>query len=191
MTANSSSSPSKPEADVKPEADARTAKPKAGARAAKPRAGPKERRSASLRRGRLLVLQVLYETDMTAHDWRVSLAHHAETMHGSAISVAFAERLLAGVLAEREALDAEIVRFAPAYPVAQLAVVDRNILRLALYELRQEPDTPRKVVINEAVELAKTFGGDTSPRFVNGVLGAVTESDLATSDAEASHAVGE
>ena len=94
-------------------------------------------------------------------------------------------------------MDVDIARFAPDYPVDQLAVVDRNILRLALYELRHEPGTPLKVVINEAVELAKTYGGDASPRFINGVLGAVAESDLvisdaeATSDAEASRTVGE
>jgi N utilization substance protein B len=181
MTANSSSPSSKPDAGLK------RAKPKA----ATPKVEAKERRTVSLHRGRLLVLQVLYETDVTAHDWRVSLAHHAESMHSSAASRAFAEHLLGGVLAERDALDAEIVRFAPAFPVAQLAVVDRNILRLAMYELRQEPDTPWKVVINEAVELAKTYGGDATPRFVNGVLGAVIESDLVTSDAEASQAVGE
>ena len=171
-----------------PEAESEEALPKADARG---------RRGGTEQRGRLLALQVLYEADMTTHDWRPSLAHHVEAVRGSAASAAFAERLVAGVLDERRALDVDIARFAPDYPVDQLAVVDRNILRLALYELRHEPGTPLKVVINEAVELAKTYGGDASPRFINGVLGAVAESDLvisdaeATSDAEASRTVGE
>jgi N utilization substance protein B len=65
-----------------------------------------------------------------------------------------------------------IAKYAPEWPVDQLAVIDRNILRMALYELQYNEDVPIKVAINEAVELAKIFGSDTSPRFVNGVLGA-------------------
>lgn len=147
---------------------------------------PKQRRPASLHRGRMLALQVLYETDMTDHDWRASLGHHAETLRSSLTSKVFAERLVTGVLTERLSLDAEVARFAPTYPVNQLALVDRNILRIAIYEIRREPDTPLRVVIDEAVELAKTYGGETSSPFVNGVLGAVAEAHLRTSDAQAS-----
>ena len=69
-----------------------------------------------------------------------------------------------------------IQKFAPAWPVSQIAVIDRNVLRIALFELSGEVDTPPKVAINEAVDLAKTFGSDSSSRFVNGVLGsAVTD----------------
>lgn len=84
--------------------------------------------------------------------------------------------LVAGVLSYRERIDSLIHRFAPEWPVEQLAIVDRSILRLALYELgAHEHEAPPKVIINEAVELAKLFGGDSSPRFVNGVLGAAFE----------------
>ncbi|MGL4650253.1 MAG: transcription antitermination factor NusB, partial [Caldilineaceae bacterium] len=81
--------------------------------------------------------------------------------------------LVAGVMTYRAPINDLIHRFAPEWPVDQLALVDRNILRLALFELgSSSSDTPPKVVIDEAVELAKIFGGDSSPRFVNGVLGA-------------------
>ncbi len=149
----------------------------------------KERPAPSQHRGRALALQVLYETDMTGHDWQQSLAHHAEAMRAAPASVALADRLVAGVTANREALDERLMAYAPNYPVAQLAVVDRNVLRLALYELEYEVGTPIKVVINEAVELAKTYGGEASPRFVNGVLGSVVdESELESPGAQASSA---
>ncbi|OQA47637.1 MAG: hypothetical protein BWY52_00036 [Chloroflexi bacterium ADurb.Bin325] len=72
----------------------------------------------------------------------------------------------------REALDALIHKYAPAWPVQQIAVIDRNVLRIAIYELSGATGTPPKVAINEAVDLAKLFGSDNSSRFVNGVLGA-------------------
>ena len=70
-----------------------------------------------------------------------------------------------------EGLDYVITRYAPAWPVNQLSVIDRNILRLSLFELIYTPRTPKKTAINEAVELAKIFGSESSARFVNGVLG--------------------
>jgi N utilization substance protein B len=85
----------------------------------------------------------------------------------------FAWDLVEGVLANRATLDAEIERFAPEWPVAQLAPIDRNILRIALFELRYQPETPAAAVIDEAVELAKDFGSEASPKFVNGVLASV------------------
>ena len=129
------------------------------------------------RRGRILALQVLYESDLTEHSWRHALAHQACVMRFSKQALPYAERWVDGLLAHQAEMDTLISRFAPAWPVEQLAVVDRNVLRLALYELRYERDTPAKVVINEAVELAKTYGSETSPRFVNGVLGAALEEE--------------
>ncbi len=82
----------------------------------------------------------------------------------------FAENLLTGVSKSRLGLDNVITRYAPAWPVGQLSVVDRNILRIALFELIYTPMTPRKTAINEAVELAKRFGARQSPQFVNGIL---------------------
>ena len=83
----------------------------------------------------------------------------------------FAQTLLTGVSKSRTGLDNVITRYAPAWPVSQLPIVDRNILRIALFELIYTPGTPRKTAINEAVELAKIFGSESSARFVNGVLG--------------------
>ena len=86
-------------------------------------------------------------------------------------SIGFAQELLRGVSQSRLGLDNVITRYAPAWPVSQLSVIDRNILRIALFELIYTPGTPRKTAINEAVELAKIFGSESSARFINGVLG--------------------
>ena len=86
-------------------------------------------------------------------------------------SIGFARELLDGVSKSRLGLDNVITRYAPAWPVSQLSVIDRNILRIALFELIYTPGTPRKTAINEAVELAKIFGSESSARFINGVLG--------------------
>jgi len=83
----------------------------------------------------------------------------------------FAQNLLTGVAKSRLGLDNVITRYAPAWPVSQLSVIDRNILRIALFELIYTPSTPIRTAINEAVELAKIFGSGSSARFVNGVLG--------------------
>ena len=139
----------------------------------KPRQGP--RSSTPHRRGRVLALQVLYEADITGHPWREALRSHADAVEASASVVRFAEACIEGVLAARDELDGIVVEHAPMWPVEQLSVVDRNLLRLALYELRPDSTTPPKVAINEAIELAKEFGGGASSRFVNGVLGAALE----------------
>ena len=148
---------------------------------AKPTEAPRTKPGGAQHRTRVLALRVLYEWDVTRHDWRTSLARQSEMTRWSAQSAPFAERRLEGVLGSLPELDAAIARFAPAWPVEQLAVVDRNVLRLALYELWRE-DTPERVVINEAVELAKTYGGEASPRFINGVLGSAAASASAASD---------
>ncbi len=88
-------------------------------------------------------------------------------------AVTFANWLFYGVAEKRVSLDEVTQRYAPARPVGQLASVDRNILRIALFELLHNPDTPRKTAINEAVELAKAFGSESSAKFINGVLGSV------------------
>lgn len=126
---------------------------------------------------RRIALQGLFEIDVTNHapgtvvDWR--LADNELDAEG----VQFLRWLISGVVKNLQALNAVIAKFAPEWPVEQLAVIDRNILRLSLFEIGSaESDTPPKVVINEAVELAKTFGGDSSPRFINGVLGAALDS---------------
>ncbi len=124
------------------------------------------------RRARRAALQVLYEIDSVGHPPGEVLESRIQELELGDEGVRFLRWLVTGVLANQAKLDAMIGKYAPEWPVEQLAVVDRNILRLALFELGSaEADAPPKVVINEAVELAKTFGSDSSPRFINGVLG--------------------
>lgn len=121
---------------------------------------------------RAVALQALFEIDSVNHPADRVLSDRLDEEQVTDEGAAFARELVLGVLAEKTELDALIAQFAPDWPVDQLAIIDRNVLRLALYELRNMSDVPVKVAINEAVELAKTYGSDSAPRFVNGVLGA-------------------
>ena len=129
---------------------------------------------ADRRVARQLALEVLYEWDTVGHDPRVALGRRAEDCNIGPGSEAFefAEQLVDLVTGDADRLDALIVSKAKSWPLDQMATVDRNILRLALSEITGQ-ETPAKVAINEAVELAKAFGGERSGRFVNGVLGGV------------------
>ncbi len=124
------------------------------------------------RQARTVALQVLFEVDSVNHSPAEAFQHRLEEEYLPPEGIEFARGLIEGTLAHRASLDSTISRFAPEWPVHQLAIVDRNVLRIALYELEFVADVPSKVAINEAVELAKIFGSDSSPRFVNGVLGA-------------------
>ncbi len=123
------------------------------------------------RQARISALQALYEVDTTAHHAGEVLEHRLEDAPLPPEGEEFLRTLVTGVLRHRDQLDFLIHKYAPAWPVSQIAVVDRNILRIALYELSGASGTPPKVAINEAVDLAKMFGSDNSSRFVNGVLG--------------------
>ena len=125
------------------------------------------------RHARIVALQVLYETDLVWHDRSGVLERRAREDSMTPDAADFAEELIAGVFDNREEIDKIIAAFAPSWPIDQMAVVDRNILRIAIFEIMPEGETPPKVAINEAVELAKVFGSDSSPRFINGVLGSV------------------
>jgi N utilization substance protein B len=114
---------------------------------------------------------VLFEVDTAQHHPDVSLRNRLEDTPLPEPGVAFAQAVLKGTLQYLSSLDVIIQRIAPEWPIEQMAPVDRNILRLAAYEILYEHDTPPKVAINEAVEIAKLFGSDSSSRFVNGVLG--------------------
>jgi N utilization substance protein B len=128
---------------------------------------------------RICALQALYELDTTHHEAGDVIAYRLQDNPLPPEGEAFLRALIAGVHKRQEELDARIQRYAPAWPVSQIAVVDRNILRIALLELTGITGTPQKVAINEAVDLAKMFGSESSPRFVNGVLGsAVAERTL-------------
>ena len=125
------------------------------------------------RQARVTALQSLYEYDTAQHDPDAVLRRHAEERHLDPRVVVFAEDLLAGVRAHEAELDALIQTSAPEWPIAQMSRIDKNILRLAIYEIRYNKAVPARAAINEAVELAKHYGSETSSRFVNGVLGAI------------------
>jgi N utilization substance protein B len=122
---------------------------------------------------RTLALQVLYEADVASHPAADVLARYMDDLSLPQPVRRYVERLVTGVIEDRERIDRDIGAAAPAFPVEQLPAVDRNILRIAIYELTREQDVPMKAAINEAVELAKRFGGENSSRFVNGVLGTI------------------
>ena len=127
--------------------------------------------------GRIIALQTLYEREFR-HDAGDStadvadiLARNIQRYKAMVDDQAFIKRLVIGVDAESSDLDSILQPLAPEWPVDQIARMDRTILHIGLWELKNGNDVPPKVVINEAVELAKAFGGDNSSKFVNGVLG--------------------
>ncbi len=125
------------------------------------------------RKARMAALQSLFAADIKESLEESCLAWLTEEDSLSDETATFAGLLIQGVEGYRSDLDHITQRYAPAWPVDQLALVDRNILRIALFELLHHPDTPKKTAIDEAVELAKAFGSESSARFVNGVLGSV------------------
>ena len=147
------------------------------------------------RQGRVLALQILYEVDLTDHGLaetlertladedelsRVLAEDEEIPLDQAAVANTRAlrehvEQLVTGAFAARAETDRLIEAAAPAYPIGRVPAIDRNVLRLAVYELLHEARVPSKVAINEAVELAKRFGGDSSGRFVNGVLGTIVD----------------
>ena len=126
------------------------------------------------RKARSIALQALYEIDSVQHDPEEILAHLQADADLSEENFSFARELVEGVLRYKDKLDAQIYRYAPAWPIEQIAFIDRNILRLAIFEILIDNKIPVKAAIKEAVELAKNFGGDSSSKFINGVLGAIS-----------------
>ena len=126
------------------------------------------------RKARSIALQALYEIDSVQHDPEETLKHLQAEAGLSEESIGFARELVEGVVKYKEKLDAQIHRYASAWPIAQIAIIDRNILRLAIFEILLDNKIPVKVAINEAVELAKNFGSESSSKFINGVLGAIS-----------------
>ena len=125
------------------------------------------------RRGRTAAFQALYEADTSRHTSPEALERIVAREQLSPETAGFAQDLIQGVLAQQDEIDKMIARTATAWPVEQLSAVDRNILRLAIREMLGDNGSPVAVAINEAVELAKRFGSDTSAKFVNGVLGSI------------------
>jgi N utilization substance protein B len=140
-----------------------------------PRARSKEDASLRKHQARVLALQVLYEIDMTQHSMEDVLPRTLEEQEATPPIAQHVKRLVDGVLANIAVIDEHIGIAAPAFPVDQLPLVDRNVLRIATYELMLEPAVPPKAAINEAVEISKRFGGPNSSRFVNGALRTILE----------------
>lgn len=132
---------------------------------------------------RIIALQALYEIDCVSHPPALVLYQCLSENELPDVHAAFARQLVEGVLQHREVLDEFIHRHAPEWPLEQMAYIDRNILRMAIFEFAVEGSTPVKVAINEAVELAKRFGSDSAPRFVNGVLGSLVKQREAIAEA--------
>jgi N utilization substance protein B len=122
---------------------------------------------------RELAIQILYEVDVTDHSANEVLARTRAQHDPAEETFEYLTALVRGVRSDSERIDGHIAAAAPAFPVAQLAAVDRNVLRVAIFELLNHADVPPKVAINEAIDLAKRYGGDNSGKFVNGVLGTV------------------
>ena len=126
------------------------------------------------RKARVVVLQALYEMDCSAHKLEEILARLSREKALPEEAVDFAHELATGILHDKQKIDDAIRRLAPVFPLEQIAAVDRNILRLAIFEILFDNNkVPIKVAVNEAVEMAKAFGSDVSPKFINGVLGSV------------------
>ncbi len=129
-------------------------------------------------RARSAALQALYEIDIVGHQAGNVLEERIAESELDENLAEFARQIVMGVLPMAEQLDHFIAQHAPEWPLDQIAIIDRNILRIALWEIAVSDQTPIKVAINEAIELGKTFGSDSTPRFVNGVLGSLAARQL-------------
>jgi N utilization substance protein B len=127
------------------------------------------------RRARRATLEALYEVDLANHAPDVVLERRILDQPLDEQGEEFALKLMAGVLEYQSGMDLVIARYAPEWPLDQMAIIDRNILRIAIFEFLVDNETPVKVAINEAVELAKLYGSDSAPRFINGVLGTLAD----------------
>ena len=127
------------------------------------------------RRARRISLETLYEVDLADHQVGEVLQRRLNDQPIEKAGAKFASKLVRGVLDNQSHMDKLIAQYAPEWPLEQMAVIDRNILRMAIFEFLVDGQTPVKVAINEAVELAKTYGSDSAPRFVNGVLGTLAD----------------
>jgi N utilization substance protein B len=130
--------------------------------------------ASSRRKARVIALQSLYEVDSVGRE--AGAVVERQLAEGDLVgeNQAFVRELVSGVIGHRDEIDRRIREFAPAWPLEQIAMIDRNILRLAIFEILFDNKVPVKVAISEAVELAKSYGSGTSAKFVNGVLGSLS-----------------
>jgi transcription antitermination protein NusB len=125
-------------------------------------------------KARTLAMQALYEIDSAAREPESVVERLLESNKISEENAAFVRELVTGAVKHQKEIDGQVKKFAPAWPLEQMAMVDRNILRLAIFEILYDNKVPVKVAVSEAIELAKSFGSESSPKFVNGVLGSVS-----------------
>jgi len=129
-----------------------------------------------------MTLQALYEIDCSNHKPEEVLNRLIAAKILPIESYTFSRVLLNGVLQNKDKIDALIKQFAPAFPIEQMSAIDRNILRLAIFEILFDNNVPTKVAINEAIELAKQYGGSNSRKLINGVLGSIVDNFTASED---------
>lgn len=137
-------------------------------------------------KARSLALQVLYEVDLTGHIPGHAFEKRLDENNLDENLIDFSRKIIFGIIPLVKQLDYLIAQHAPEWPLDQVAIIDRNILRIALWEFAVAECTPIKVAINEAIELAKIYGSDSTPRFVNGVLGSLANHQLEIKQALAS-----
>jgi N utilization substance protein B len=128
-------------------------------------------------KARSVALQALYEIDLTEHSIGTVLDNRFGDIELTPSLQDFVVEIVSGIAPIRKVLDEQIAEHAPEWPIDQISIIDRNLLRIALWEFAVKGETPLKVAINEAIELAKKFGSDSTPRFVNGVLGSLAENE--------------
>ena len=125
---------------------------------------------ATRRAGRELAVQILYGIDLSGEEPAAAITRHLSSFDSGADASDFARLLVEGVALHRETLDARIAEASEHWRLERMSVVDRNILRVAIYEMIYTSDVPPSVAINEAIEIAKTYGTEASPPFINGLL---------------------
>jgi N utilization substance protein B len=125
-------------------------------------------------KARTIALQALYEVDSAARPAGTVVERLLAESKLSEENAVFVRELVTGTIRHQDAIDRDVQKYAPAWPLEQIAMIDRNILRLAIFEILFDNKVPVKVAVSEAVELAKTFGSESSSKFVNGVLGSVS-----------------
>jgi len=136
---------------------------------------------------RTIAMQTLFEWDYKGKDKKTIdevINYNFKAFAPEYNDHSFTERIVKGVVKNLEKIDSYIKKFAPDWPLEQITTVDRNILRIGIYELVFDPDIPSKVAINEAIEIAKNYGGESSGKFVNGVLGSIYKKEGKTEKSE-------
>jgi len=124
---------------------------------------------------RMVAMQTIYEWDFRQNEDLASITDRNINEYKDDVDDEYVRYTIKGISEKKDVIDAEIVKAAPEWPIDQISLIDKSILRVSIFELLYSPNMPSKVAINEAVELAKQFGGDNSSKFINGVLGTVYE----------------